>query len=137
MILLGAEGLLDKNHTLEQVVVHLHLSLCETAELGLPGRPAAAQRTRTGECPGRLPCCGGREPLSTATSAVLAVLHRARPTFCFHCASLDRAEMITVAAIRSSSRRSRIRLKFICQRRAHMSVKSHSPPLSRKRGKAQ
>lgn len=58
----------------------------------------------------------------------------AGPTFRLQRASPDRADMITVAATRSSSRSSRIRLKFICQRRTGASVRPASSLPARKPG---
>lgn len=85
--------LLGQDQATEEMV--LHPQVC------LPGAVGPLLRSRV---------CGAAVP-------------QAGPTFCLQCASLDRAEMITVAAMKSSSRSSRIRLKLICQRRTHTSVK--------------
>lgn len=54
-----------------------------------------------------------------------------RPTFFFlQDSSLDRAEMITVAAMRSSNSKSRMRLKLICKGNVCL---SHTSPSPRKR----
>lgn len=93
-----------------EVVLHLPLCLPEAMSLVTPWRCGAAW--------GAL-----GQPTLLRTRALCPMQHRAGPTFCLQCTSLDRAEMITVAAMKSSNRRSRIRLKFICQKRTHMSMK--------------
>lgn len=83
-----------------------------------PARPCRPGASVLGwGCP-----AGGSVTPSRATPA------QSGPTFCLQDASLDRADTITVAAEKSSSRRSRIRLKFICGGDC-VSVRPPSAPL--------
>lgn len=72
-------------------------------------------------------CLPGAIDPSLCSWVCVAAVPQAGPTFCLQGASLDRAEMITVAAMKSSSRSSRIRLKLICPRKTCTFIKLASP----------